>query len=213
MKEKILESKGENQAFFIYPLIEETEKSTRKSVLNEYESLKEIFKGLKVKYLHGQLKEEEKSKLLEDFREKKIDILVSTTVIEVGIDIPDATIMVVEDAERFGLAQLHQLRGRVGRSDKESYCFVIPSSSVERGSPAEERLLYFSKHSSGFDVAQYDLQTRGPGEVYGTRQSGIPIFKVADIYDVDLLKRARTFAKKLIKEDNDLEYILDNLFR
>ncbi|MGI6443422.1 MAG: ATP-dependent DNA helicase RecG [Candidatus Dojkabacteria bacterium] len=213
VKEKILESKGENQAFFIYPLIEETEKSTRKSVLNEYESLKEIFKGLKVKYLHGKLKEEEKSKLLEDFREKKIDILVSTTVIEVGIDIPDATIMVVEDAERFGLAQLHQLRGRVGRSDKESYCFVIPSSSVERGSPAEERLLYFSKHSSGFDVAQYDLQTRGPGEVYGTRQSGIPIFKVADIYDVDLLKRARSFAKKLIKEDNDLEYILDNLFR
>ena len=213
VKEKILESKGENQAFFIYPLIEETEKSTRKSVLNEYESLKEIFKGLKVKYLHGKLKEEEKSKLLEDFRKKKIDVLVSTTVIEVGIDIPDATIMVVEDAERFGLAQLHQLRGRVGRSDKESYCFVIPSSSVERGSPAEERLLYFSKHSSGFDVAQYDLQTRGPGEVYGTRQSGIPIFKVADIYDVDLLKRARTFAKKLIKEDNDLEYILDNLFR
>ncbi|HHX99501.1 TPA: ATP-dependent DNA helicase RecG [Candidatus Dojkabacteria bacterium] len=213
VKEKILESKGENQAFFIYPLIEETEKSTRKSVLNEYESLKEIFKGLKVKYLHGKLKEEEKSKLLEDFREKKIDILVSTTVIEVGIDIPDATIMVVEDAERFGLAQLHQLRGRVGRSDKESYCFVLPSSSVERGSPAEERLLYFSKHSSGFDVAQYDLQTRGPGEVYGTRQSGIPIFKVADIYDVDLLKRARSFAKKLIKEDNDLEYILDNLFR
>mgnify|MGYP001393661876 FL=1 len=213
VKEKILESKGENQAFFIYPLIEETEKSTRKSVLNEYESLKEIFKGLKVKYLHGKLKEEEKSKLLEDFREKKIDILVSTTVIEVGIDIPDATIMVVEDAERFGLAQLHQLRGRVGRSDKESYCFVIPSSSVEKGSPAEERLLYFSKHSSGFDVAQYDLQTRGPGEVYGTRQSGIPIFKVADIYDVALLKRARTFAKKLIKEDNDLEYILDNLFR
>ncbi|HKM19925.1 MAG TPA: ATP-dependent DNA helicase RecG [Candidatus Dojkabacteria bacterium] len=213
VKEKILESKGENQAFFIYPLIEESEKSTRKSVLNEYESLKEIFKGLKVKYLHGKLKEEEKSKLLENFREKKIDILVSTTVIEVGIDIPDATIMVVEDAERFGLAQLHQLRGRVGRSDKESYCFVIPSSSVEKGSPAEERLLYFSKHSSGFDVAQYDLQTRGPGEVYGTRQSGIPIFKVADIYDVDLLKRARTFAKKLIKEDNDLEYILDNLFR
>ena len=213
VKEKILESKGENQAFFIYPLIEESEKSTRKSVLNEYESLKEIFKGLKVKYLHGKLKEEEKSKLLENFREKKIDILVSTTVIEVGIDIPDATIMVVEDAERFGLAQLHQLRGRVGRSDKESYCFVIPSSSVEKGSPAEERLLYFSKHSSGFDVAQYDLQTRGPGEVYGTRQSGIPIFKVADIYDVDLLKRARSFAKKLIKEDNDLEYILDNLFR
>lgn len=212
VKEKIIQSKGKDQAFFIYPLIEETEKSTRKSVLNEYENLMEIFKGLKVKYLHGKLKENEKSKLLEEFREKKIDILVSTTVIEVGIDIPDATIMVVEDAERFGLAQLHQLRGRVGRSDKESYCFVIPSNSVERKSPAEERLIYFSKHSSGFDVAQYDLQTRGPGEVYGTKQSGVPTFKAADIYDVALLKKARVFAKKLIKEDNDLKYILDNLF-
>lgn len=212
VKEKIIQSKGKDQAFFIYPLIEETEKSTRKSVLNEYENLMEIFKGLKVKYLHGKLKENEKSKLLEEFREKKIDILVSTTVIEVGIDIPDATIIVVEDAERFGLAQLHQLRGRVGRSDKESYCFVIPSNSVERKSPAEERLIYFSKHSSGFDVAQYDLQTRGPGEVYGTKQSGVPTFKAADIYDVALLKKARVFAKKLIKEDNDLKYILDNLF-
>lgn len=213
VKEKIVKSKGESQAFFIYPLIEETEKSTRKSVLNEFENLTEIFKGLKVKYLHGKLKEREKSKLLEEFREKKIDILVSTTVIEVGIDIPDATIMVVEDAERFGLAQLHQLRGRVGRSDKESYCFVIPSNSVTRESEAEKRLIYFSKHSSGFDVAQYDLQTRGPGEVYGTKQSGVPIFKAADIYDVALLKKARRFAKKLIKEDNDLEYILDNLFK
>jgi len=212
IKTKIFESKGENQAFFIYPLIEETEKSTRKSVLNEYESLSKIFKGLNVKYLHGKLKEKEKNELLEDFRKKKIDILVSTTVIEVGIDIPDATIMVVEDAERFGLAQLHQLRGRVGRSDKESHCFVIPSSSVEKNSPAEDRLKYFAKHSSGFDVAQYDLQTRGPGEVYGIRQSGIPVFKIADIYDVELLRESRGFAKKLIREDNDLEYILDNLF-
>ena len=212
IKEKIIESKGENQAFVIYPLIEETEKSTRKSVLNEYEALKDIFKGLNVKYLHGKLKEKEKNELLEEFRKKEIDVLISTTVIEVGIDIPDATIMVIEDAERFGLAQLHQLRGRVGRSDKESFCFVIPSSTVEKGSPAEERLLYFSKHSSGFDVAQYDLQTRGPGEVYGTMQSGIPIFKVASIYDIELLKKTREFAKKLIKEDNDLQYILDNLF-
>ena len=164
-----------------------------------------------MKYLHGKLKEKEKNELLEEFRDKKIDVLISTTVIEVGIDIPDATIMVIEDAERFGLAQLHQLRGRVGRSDKESYCFVIPSTSVERKSPAEERLLYFAKHSSGFEVAEFDLQSRGPGEVYGVRQSGIPIFKVASIYDTELLKKARLFAKKLIKDDNDLEYILDNL--
>lgn len=212
VKNKILESKGVNQAFFIYPLIEETEKSTRKSVLNEYSNLTKLFEGLRVRYLHGKLKEEEKSKLLDDFRRKRIDVLVSTTVIEVGIDIPDATIMVVEDAERFGLAQLHQLRGRVGRSNKESFCFVIPSASVEKNSPAEERLIYFSKHSSGFDVAQYDLQTRGPGEVYGTKQSGIPIFKVASIYDVDLLRKTRTFAKKLVKEDN-IEEIIDRLFK
>lgn len=212
IREKIIASKRTDQAFVIYPLIEETEKSTRKSILNEYEILTEIFKGLNVKYLHGKLKEKEKNELLEEFREKKIDVLISTTVIEVGIDIPDATIMVIEDAERFGLAQLHQLRGRVGRSDKESYCFVIPSSSVERKSPAEERLLYFAKHNSGFEVAEFDLKSRGPGEVYGTRQSGIPLFKVASIYDTKLLTEARVFAKKLIKEDNDLQYILDNLF-
>lgn len=180
--------------------------------MNEYKTITKIFEGLNVQYLHGKLKEEEKSKLLNDFKEKKINVLISTTVIEVGIDIPDATIMVIEDAERFGLAQLHQLRGRVGRSDKESYCFVIPSNSVEKGSPAEERLLYFAKHSSGFEVAEFDLRRRGPGEVYGTLQSGIPNFKVASIYDTDLLKEARVFAKKILKEDNDPQYILDNLF-
>ena len=212
IKEKIISGERKDQAFFIYPLIEETEKSTRKSILNEFESLTNIFDGLNVQYLHGKLKEEEKSRLLNDFKEKKIDVLISTTVIEVGIDIPDATIMVIEDAERFGLAQLHQLRGRVGRSDKESYCFVIPGNTVEKGSPAEERLLYFAEHSSGFEVAEFDLKRRGPGEVYGTRQSGIPNFKVASIYDTDLLKEARIFAKKILKEDNNLQYILDNLF-
>ena len=139
--------------------------------------------------------------------------MVSTTVIEVGIDIPDATIMVIEDAERFGLAQLHQLRGRVGRSDKESYCFVIPSANVEKGSSAEERLRYFANHNSGFEVAEYDLQSRGPGEVYGLRQSGIPLFKVASIHDIKLLHRARVLAKKILKDDNSYEYILENLFR
>ena len=212
VKEKIISGERKDQAFFIYPLIEETEKSTRKSILNEFESLTNIFDGLNVQYLHGKLKEEEKSRLLNDFKEKKIDVLISTTVIEVGIDIPDATIMVIEDAERFGLAQLHQLRGRVGRSDKESYCFVIPGNTVEKGSPAEKRLLYFAEHSSGFEVAEFDLKRRGPGEVYGTRQSGIPNFKVASIYDTDLLKEARIFAKKILKEDNNLQYILDNLF-
>ncbi len=211
--ENIKESKKDNQAFIIYPLIEESEKLSAKAVLTEYEYLKNMFKGLKVEFLHGKLKEREKINLLEEFKKKKINILISTTVIEVGIDIPDATIMVIEDAERFGLAQLHQLRGRVGRSDKESYCFVIPNANVEKDSPAWDRLKYFAKHSSGFEVAEYDLQSRGPGEVYGIKQSGVPQFKIASIHDLDLLQNAKKIAKKILKEDNNHQYILDNLFQ
>ncbi len=217
IKNKIKESKKnsiyENQVFVIYPLIEESEKLNAKAVLVEVEYLKKLFKGLNVDFLHGRLKEKDKEKLLKDFREKKIQVLVSTTVIEVGIDIPDATIMVIEDAERFGLAQLHQLRGRVGRGEKESYCFVIPSSSVEKNSPSQKRLIYFANHNSGFEVAEYDLESRGPGEVYGLRQSGIPVFKVASIHDIKLLNKARKLAKIYLKEDNNSEKILQNLFR
>jgi ATP-dependent DNA helicase RecG len=202
-----------DQAFIIYPLIEESEKMTAKAVLVEFDYLKEIFKDLRVEFLHGRLKEKEKGRLIEDFRKKKIQILVSTTVIEVGIDIPDATIMVIEDAERFGLAQLHQLRGRVGRSDKESHCFVIPSINVERDSPAHERLIYFANHNDGFQVAEYDLENRGPGEVYGLKQAGIPNFKVASIHDIKLLNKARTLAKRIVREDNSYKEILDNLFK
>jgi ATP-dependent DNA helicase RecG len=217
IKDKIQESKKgstyEDQAFVIYPLIEESEKLNAKAVLVEVEYLKKLFKGLNVDFLHGRLKEKEKEKLLRDFKDKKIQVLVSTTVIEVGIDIPDATIMVIEDAERFGLAQLHQLRGRVGRGEKESYCFVIPSSNVEKDSPSQERLIYFADHNSGFEVAEYDLESRGPGEVYGLRQSGVPNFKVASIHDLKLLNKARKLAKKHLKEDNNPEKILENIFR
>jgi len=217
IKDKIQKSKKnciyEDQAFVIYPLIEESDKLNAKAVLVEIEYLKKLFKGLNVDFLHGRLKEKEKEKLLRDFRDKKIQVLVSTTVIEVGIDIPDATIMVIEDAERFGLAQLHQLRGRVGRSDKESYCFVIPSGNVEKDSPAQERLVYFCNHNSGFEVAEYDLENRGPGEVYGLRQSGVPNFKVASIHDIKLLNKARKLAKKLVRIDNSHEEILENIFR
>jgi ATP-dependent DNA helicase RecG len=217
IKDKIQESKKdedyENQAFVIYPLIEESEKLNAKAVLVEVEYLKKLFKGLNVDFLHGRLKEKEKDKLLKDFKNKKIQVLVSTTVIEVGIDIPDATIMVIEDAERFGLAQLHQLRGRVGRGEKESYCFVIPSSSVEKDSPSQKRLIYFANHSSGFEVAEYDLESRGPGEVYGLRQSGIPNFKVASIHDIKLLNKARRLAREYLKEDNNPEKILRDIFR
>jgi ATP-dependent DNA helicase RecG len=217
IKDKIQKSKKdgtyEDQAFVIYPLIEESEKLNAKAVLVEVEYLKNLFKGLNVDFLHGRLKEKEKEKLLRDFKDKKIQVLVSTTVIEVGIDIPDATIMVIEDAERFGLAQLHQLRGRVGRGEKESYCFVIPSSNVEKDSPSQERLIYFADHNSGFEVAEYDLESRGPGEVYGLRQSGVPNFKVASIHNLKLLNKARELAKKHLKEDNNPEKILENIFR
>jgi len=148
------------------------------------------------------MKEVEKQAILSDFRDKKYDVLVATSVIEVGIDIPDATIMVIEDAEHFGLAQLHQFRGRVGRGDKQSHCFVVASKNVSTNSDSYKRLEYFVKHSSGFDVAEYDLKSRGPGEVYGLAQSGIPKLKVADIMDIQLVKRARDIAKKMINEYN-----------
>ena len=158
------------------------------------------------------MKDIEKNTILEDFRKKEYDILISTSVIEVGLDIPNATIMVIENAERFGLAQLHQLRGRVGRGEKQSYCFVIPGS--ESSDDALERLKYFAKHNSGFDVAEYDLQKRGPGEVYGLRQSGIPQFKVARLNDFELLNSARKVAKGILKKDNcDIEKIKKGLFR
>ena len=213
VRDRIINSDKQEQAFFIYPIIDESDRSSIKSVLQEQKKLKEMYPELSIEYIHGKLKDKEKECLLKDFRDKKINILISTTVIEVGIDIPDATIMVIEDAEMFGLAQLHQLRGRVGRSDKESFCYVLPGDSVEKGSPAEDRLKYFAKHSSGFDVASYDLQTRGPGEVYGTKQSGIPNFKVAKITDTELLSKTREYARKLLDSNMDVDYILDNLFR
>ncbi len=202
-----------DQAFLVYPLIEESYKITARSVTQEFEELnKGIFKDLKLGFLHGRIKDIEKNKILEDFRKNKYNILISTSVIEVGLDIPNATIIVIENAERFGLAQLHQLRGRVGRGTKQSYCFVIPGD--ESSDDALDRLRYFAKHSSGFDVAEYDLQKRGPGEVYGLRQSGIPQFKVARLNDFELLNSARKIAKEILKKDNcNIKKIEKGLFR
>lgn len=212
--EKIKAGKYNEQAFVIYPLIEETDISVAKTVLTSFEELKErYFKDVPITYLHGRMKDKEKTKILNEFKKKIYNVLVSTSVIEVGIDIPDATIIVIENAERFGLAQLHQLRGRVGRSNLQSYCYAIPGVEVEKDSKAQERLKYFSNHSSGFDVAEYDLQSRGPGEVYGIAQSGIPLFKVASIHDLDTLKKARRVAKQLLKSNNQIQYILENIFR
>ncbi len=211
---RIKDSKEKEQAMIIYPLIEESEKTSVKSVLNEFNLLKETYlKDVNVAFLHGKLKPKEKEQILSDFKDKKYNILISTTVIEVGIDIPDVTMMVIENAERFGLAQLHQLRGRIGRGDMQSYCYVIPGQEYTDDEDVKERLKYFASHPSGFDVADYDLQRRGPGEVYGTRQSGIPVFKVASIHDLETLKKARKVAREILLEDNSYQDILDKLFR
>lgn len=202
-----------DQVFLVYPLIEESSKISAKSVTKEFEELnKGIFKDLKLGFLHGKMKNKEKNRVLDDFRKMKYDILISTSVIEVGLDIPNATIMVIENAERFGLAQLHQLRGRVGRGIKQSYCFVILGE--DSSEKAIDRLKYFAKHSSGFDVAEYDLKRRGPGEVYGLRQSGIPQFKVARLDNFELLGIARKVAKEILKKDNSyIEKTKKGLFR
>lgn len=215
INKKIKDSKYKEQAFIVYPLIEESAVLDAKALLTEFENLKNnSFNDLKVELLHGRLKDKEKNEIIERFRKKEFNVLVSTSVIEVGIDIPDASIMVIEDAHRFGLAQLHQLRGRVGRSNIQSFCFVIPSKNEEENKSTIDRLKYFASHNSGFDVAEYDLQKRGPGEVYGIKQSGIPQFKVASLTDISLFKKAKSIAKEILKRDNiDLKYIYDNLFR
>ncbi|MCD4756155.1 ATP-dependent DNA helicase RecG [bacterium] len=211
---KIKDKSSSEQAFVIYPLIEDNDTNIR-SVKTQYEKLTNShFKDVKVALLHGKMKDKDKNKILTDFKKKKFDILISTSVIEVGIDIPTATIIVIENAERFGLAQLHQLRGRVGRGDLQSYCFVIPSENIDEREKALERLKYFTTHKSGFDVAQYDLSQRGPGEVYGVVQSGIPRFKIADLSDIKLLTKARQVARKLLLEDNStLDKISNKLFK
>lgn len=181
--------KDGGQAFVICPLVEESEKLEVKSATEEYKRLaNEVFPDLKVELLHGRIKPQEKEKILDDFKNKKFDILVSTAVVEVGIDIPNATVIVIEDAERFGLAQLHQFRGRVGRSDKKSYCLLFTESD---SADAIERLNYFASTNKGLAIAEYDLERRGPGEVYGTKQAGIPDLKFASLMDIELISRVK----------------------
>ncbi|TSC83921.1 MAG: ATP-dependent DNA helicase RecG [Parcubacteria group bacterium Gr01-1014_13] len=168
----------------------------KKSVLSEYEKLSQkVFPDLKVGYLHGKLKPTEKDKVMDEFKNKKIDILVSTSVVEVGVDIPNASVMMIEGAESFGLAQLHQFRGRVGRSSHQSYCLLFSSSSSQKSS---ERLKYFESNSDGFKLAQKDLEIRGPGEVYGTEQSGEMNLRLAKLSDRELINKAREAAKTIV---------------
>lgn len=200
------EIKVGRQAFVICPRIE-LQADTKnliwaevKAIKQEYEKLsKEIFPDLEIAMIHGKIKSKEKNKIMSDFRNKKTDILVSTSVIEVGIDIPNATVMMIEGADRFGLAQLHQFRGRVGRDEYQSYCFLFSTSGE-----ATSRLKAMQKYGSGFELAEKDLEIRGPGQFYGVAQSGMPDLAMASLNDLELIRSTRNEALELLKKDLNL---------
>ncbi|MQA92769.1 MAG: ATP-dependent DNA helicase RecG [Gemmatimonas sp.] len=189
------------QAYVVYPLVEESEALELTAATTEFERLKaEGFSGLELGLLHGQLPSDEKERVMEAFRSGALDVLVATSVVEVGIDVPNATVMVVQHAERFGLSQLHQLRGRIGRGASTSYCIIV--SELGHGS---ERLRIFARTEDGFRIAEEDLRLRGQGDLFGPRQSGLPAFRWARLEtDLFLLNLARTAARGLVAEDPDL---------
>lgn len=193
------------QAYVVYPLIEESETLSAKAATIEAEKLQnEVFPQFKIGLLHGKLKNDEKEQVMADFKNKKYDILVATTVVEVGVDVPNATVMVIENAERFGLSQLHQLRGRVGRNSLQSYCILVSSS---RSQETRERLGIMTQTNDGFVIAEKDLQLRGPGEFLGTRQSGLPDLIISDIVrDAEILEKARYEAVNFVNNYNIDDY-------
>lgn len=195
--------KDGKQAFIIYPLIEESEKIEARAAVDDYESLsKEVFPDLKLGLLHGKMRPSEKDETMLKFRDKEYNILVSTTVVEVGVDVPNATVMLIEGADRFGLAQLHQLRGRVGRGADQSYCLLIPT---REDATENERLQIMAESNDGFVLAEKDLQIRGPGEFLGTRQAGFASsLRMASITDVKLIEKARAQAQAVFEKDADL---------
>lgn len=197
------EIKKGRQAFFIFPLIEESEKISGKAATEEYKKLSEnIFPELKIGLLHGRMKSKNKEEVMNSFKNKELDILVSTSVIEVGVDVPNSTIMVIEGSERFGLAQLHQFRGRVGRSEKQSFCFLFTDSAF---ATTNQRLKALIESEDGFKLAEKDLEIRGPGQFIGTRQSGIADAAMQHLSDVKLIQQARVEAQSLFEFDPKLE--------
>jgi len=213
--------KDGRQVFVICPRIEPQKEETKttkstikkkrallswadvKAVKEEYEKLaKEIFPDLKVGLLHGKMSSKEKEKAMLDFKKKKIDILTSTSVVEVGVDVPEATVMMIEGAERFGLAQLHQFRGRVGRSKHQSFCFLFTDSPARR---THQRLKALIDSDNGFVLSEKDLEIRGPGNLLGTRQWGIPDLAMSALKDIFLVEKTRKTAKEILDNDPDLK--------
>ncbi|WP_420629394.1 ATP-dependent DNA helicase RecG [Candidatus Leptofilum sp.] len=191
------------QAYIIYPLVEESDKVDAKAAVAEHERLQgKIFPDLQVGLIHGRLSGSEKESVMRDFYEGKLNILVSTSVIEVGVDVPNSTVMLIDGANRFGLAQLHQFRGRVGRGQYQSYCLLVADSDTP---DAEERLSALTQTNDGFALAEKDLEIRGPGEFFGRRQSGLPELKLASLLDMDMLKIAQTEAQTIAEADPNLE--------
>jgi ATP-dependent DNA helicase RecG len=189
-----------SQAYWVCPLIEESEKLQLETALATHATLKATFPELRVGLVHGRLKSDEKAAVMTAFQSGEIQLLVATTVIEVGVDVPNATLIVIEHAERMGLSQLHQLRGRVGRGQRSSACILLYQNPLT--STARERLKVIYENQDGFEVARHDLRVRGPGEMLGARQSGVPMLRFADLTeDVKLLERARNVAEKLLSDD------------
>jgi len=201
IKEQVVEGR---QAYIVCPLVEENEESDLKSVQELYEKSKtETFLGYRVEYIHGKMRPKEKDEIMQKFKNKEIDILISTTVIEVGVDVPNANIMVIENAERFGLAQLHQLRGRVGRGEYKSYCILKYEGN---GETVRKRMKVMCDTNDGFIISEKDLELRGSGDFFGTMQHGLPEFKIANLFeDMKKLQVAQNAAIKIINDDPKLE--------
>jgi len=206
------ELKEGRQAYVVCPLVKDSESMNASSSEGMFKILSEkVFPEFKLGLIHGKMSNEEKDTVMEEFRLQNINLLVSTTVIEVGVDVPNSTIMVIENAERFGLSQLHQLRGRVGRGDKKSYCILISDSQTKENA---ERMTIMTKSNDGMEIASKDLELRGSGEFFGTRQHGLPELKIANLFtDTDLLEDCRKLCEEIIKNDPHLQSEENRLIR
>ncbi|MBU1871665.1 MAG: hypothetical protein KKH80_02560 [Candidatus Omnitrophica bacterium] len=200
------------QAYIIYPIIEESQQLDLQAASQMYKVLKkETFPDFNIGLVHGQLKTKEQGKIMSEFKRGEIDVLVATTVLEVGIDVANASVMVIEHAERFGLSQLHQLRGRIGRGEHDSYCILISQPQTE---DAKRRIKAMVESSDGFRIAEEDLKIRGPGEFFGKRQHGLSELRIANpLRQLQLLKRARQEARELVSSDPRLELRQNVLLR